>query len=43
MVDEVNIEGMPPNVCEVCQEEKQTKLPYDTQTTTTKLLTATWS
>jgi hypothetical protein len=31
MVDGVNIEGTPPNVYQVCQEGKQTKLPYNTQ------------
>jgi hypothetical protein len=31
MVDGVNIKGISPNICEVCQEGKQTKLPYDTQ------------
>jgi hypothetical protein len=31
MVDGVNIKGISPNICEVCQEGKQTKLSYDTQ------------
>jgi hypothetical protein len=31
MVDGVNIEGTRPNVCQVCQEGKRTKLPYNTQ------------
>jgi hypothetical protein len=31
VVDGVNIEGALSNMCQVCQEGKQTKLPYNTQ------------